>query len=173
MKANRFLKAAVALWVLTVLTGSVTAGAGTIAKYTASAAANASARVAKWWPFESYHEKDTTDDDESGAPVLLVFDKTNPQAQTATLYLNNRSEVTACYVLEATVEEVEGETGGDAPEVVAFLADIMASIADSHADYDPVDGIVVGYGATEELSVTIPVKNFTGLEITARSVQVD
>jgi len=166
MKANRFLKAAVWLWALAVLTAATLPGSGSLARYAASAEGTASARVAKWWPFESYHEKDTTDDDGSGEAVLLIFKDADGPSQTATLYLDNRSEVTARYKLVADVASVAGMSEED------FLDEIMDSI-EGNAGYDPDGGIAVQYGAAAELTVTIPAVDFTGLEIAAYAVQVD
>ena len=172
MKPNRFLVAGAVLGVLAVLSAASLSG-GTAARYAASAAGNsATAQVAKWRPFEDYHDrsKNRMDDDGSDEAVWLVFEAGATEKQ-ATLYLTNQSEVTARYVLEATVAEVEGETSG--PVVEQFIEDVMGSIAASHVDYDPDDGIVLKYGATEELKATIPAMSFEGLEITARSLQVD
>jgi hypothetical protein len=171
MNKNRILKAATALGMIAALSLAFLPGT-TLSKYTAQAIGTATAQVAKWRPFEDYHDKskDRMDDDGSGEAVWLVFDK-NAAEEQATLYLTNQSEVTAHYLLEATVQEVAGETSG--PVVANFLEDIMTSIANSHQEYDPDDGIVLQYGATEELAVTIPAVSFIGLEIIARSVQVD
>ena len=169
------LKAALALWALTVVTTATLPGT-TNAKYTASATAEAVARVARWEPFDTIGlpviGSDGEEDD--GAPIELYF-KRAETSRTTSLTLINRSEVAARYVFEADVASVKPVGTQDAQQAKqAFLDAVMASIEDN-ANYD--GGIGLGYAgqpnATAQLTVTIPNATFQGLEIIARAAQID
>jgi len=162
MKRNKFLKAAVALWVVAAVGLAMWQG-NVLAKYTDMAVGWGRAQVAKWALGE---KRGPANDD--GEPVLIVFEPGTTAAQrTTTVSLVNNSEVTARYVMEASVYSVDAYVG-EAP----FLAAIKASI-EANANYDPVSGVELSPGSQATLDIIIPPVNFRGLEIAAVAVQVD
>ena len=191
MRRNRFLKVAVWLWVLAVLTAASLVPSLTQAKYVASAEASASARVAKWWPFAVFNEAEASYpispagpagslDDDDGDSIELNFDPSAPDDYRTTVTLTNRSEVTARYRLIPSVTTVGG--AGSGQDYDDFLAAVKNSVTFKSAvgftppvgyAYDPGDGIAVPFGREVELDIVIPAVAFTGLEIGVASVQVD
>ena len=169
MKPNRLLKAAAWLWALAVISAAMLPEA-TLAKYTAQGTGSASARVAKWDPFEWAERRD----DDDGEPIKLLL-KATAGSRTSTITLHNDSEVTARYVLASTVAYVKPVGTQDGEQAKTAFLDAIAASLNANADYN--NGITLGYvgqaTATAMLSITIPDATFTGLEITASAEQVD
>jgi len=176
MKPNRILKAAVWLWVAAVATASVLGPSLTQAKYVASATVEASARVAKWDPFDRITPEQLEEDTASGfSPVQVLLGPGSPSVlldedgDIPTLTIRNDSEVTAKYVLDVDVDYVKPSV--EFPDEEAFLDAILDSLNVLNSEYD--DGIVVPYLDSAVLEIAIPAVTFRGLHITAYAAQVD
>ena len=165
MKTFRFLKLAAVLWAITVVAASFLPA--TLAKYRSSASGDGgTAQVARWDPFTAPDPEIVIVDD----TVLLVFGKGDAAARTTTVIITNNSEVTASYVLTASVDSV-GRPPTPA-EKAAFLEIVQDSI-EANLGYDDTTGIEVPYNDFRELQITIPAATFTELRIAARVVQVN
>ena len=166
---NRYLTPAWLLSVLVALSFVLVSGtlAGSVAKYNAQDTRGASARVAKWDPFQNIDEDDRAEDAlDHYDPVLLVFP--DSAAVTTTLTLANGSEVAARYLLTPSVQGFAGTQ----PQKDAFLAAIVSSL-EANADYVPGEGVVVAPDAGAQLLVSIPSATFERLSFEAVARQVD
>jgi hypothetical protein len=157
------------LWAFTVLSFSLTAG--TMSRFSSAAVSGSTGRLAIW----DVGEKRGSAEDSSDA-VLVIFKPASTVAQrTTTITLVNNSEVTAQYMLTATVDEVEGST--DEGDLEDFLASLVIKHKGGSLDgtnYNPLTGVKLPIGPSQaKLDVTIPAVNFKGLEIAAVAVQVD
>ena len=183
MKPKHFLRAAAALWALTVLGAAMMPGAS-LARYAARADGSDTLRVASWDPFDRISEEELAEDTadsyasvlvihEDGAATCLSTHLDPPGQALPTITLRNEGEVTARYVLDISVDEVSAKYYADK---ASFLGDVVVAFKSANfagASYSAANGIVIPYGKQAVLSVSIPAVTFKGLHIEAIAVQVN
>jgi len=185
MKSNRYLKAAGALWLVTMVTTALLPV--TAAKYTATATVMAQGRVAAW---SVRLDSDDVPVDplvipgipanatEDGHPLILFFkgleangSPTTGDASFTVMFIND-SEVAARFTPKI---EVDFPTDAAALAVVedniSFWVDDPANPGDSLDITE--DGIVLEPEGEIEVAVIIQSCTFAGLKIGALCVQVD
>lgn len=175
MKCGRsYFKAALALWLLIVMTASLLSGLITQSKYAAEATGQAEARIAKWDVADRWDESvlaTAKDADEvilndTDQPVALVF---GSSPVTTTIALKNDSEVSARYKLEPYVDQgsampqlkIKGITGAE-----AYAAEGTGN------DWSDV-WVVVPYNSVALVALDIYPAAFTGLGMDVVVEQID